>query len=175
MKVLLCADFRSPHAWRDCLRAAGIGVMAVSSEGVDDENVVVRSLSLSTIRKRYVQSGEQMSDTFVGVRESKLKTEAVQLYGELNREHPRVVGESGREEFTHSARSAEVIVSHSWTDGMQESIPDSVASGSRIDAGDLPQVKELADRGVDIDLIDGRECREIAAAIARQAMNDPQS
>jgi glycosyltransferase involved in cell wall biosynthesis len=79
-----------------------------------------------------------------------------------------LVGELSVDEFAGLVRSAQVIVSPSYSDGMPVAILGAVASGSRIVAGDLPQLKELADGGADIDLIDASETHEIAAAIVRQ-------
>jgi hypothetical protein len=70
--------------------------------------------------------------------------------------------------FADLVRSAQVIASPSYTDGMPVSILVSVESGSRIVTGDLPQLKELADRGADIDVVAAHEGREITAAVARQ-------
>jgi hypothetical protein len=96
---------------------------------------------------------ETTSATFVGVGLRKLEAE---------------VGELDSDEFAELVRSAPVIVSPSYTDGMPVSILGAVASSARIVAGSLPQLKELADRGADIELIDARESREIEAAISRQ-------
>lgn len=61
MKVLLYADFRSPHAkgWRSGLISAGIEVLAVSSEPADDVEIVSPSDSVSRARQSYVHSGRQ--------------------------------------------------------------------------------------------------------------------
>jgi hypothetical protein len=111
---------------------------------------------------------ETTSATFVGVGLRKLEAEVVARYGEFDRERLRLVGELDSDEFADLVRSAPVIVSPSYTDGMPVSILGAVASSARIVAGSLPQLKELADRGADIELIDARESREIEAAISRQ-------
>jgi hypothetical protein len=58
MKVALYGDFRSPHAigWRDGLYSAGIDVLAVSSEPVDDVTVIGPTGGVSAVRQQYVES-----------------------------------------------------------------------------------------------------------------------
>jgi glycosyltransferase involved in cell wall biosynthesis len=58
MRVLLYADFRSPHAqgWRAGLESAGVEVLGVSSEPVDDGISLNPSGGLSAARQRYVET-----------------------------------------------------------------------------------------------------------------------
>lgn len=106
--------------------------------------------------------------TFVGVGLEHLIPEVVERYGEFDRDRLRLVGQLPGNDFAALLRSAQVIVSPSYSDGMPVTVLGAVASGSRIVAGRLPQLEELVDQGADIVLVDAHETSEIAAGIAAQ-------
>ena len=109
--------------------------------------------------------------TFIGVGLDKIADEVTLRYGEYDHVRLRLVGELPREEFARTIRSAQVVVSPSHWDGMPNTLLEAAASGARIVAGDLPQLRALADMGVDIELVDAGSSDEIAQAIERQLLS----
>ena len=106
--------------------------------------------------------------TFVGVGLNHLLPEVIKRYGEFDQNRLRLVGQLALPEFAELVRSAQVIVSPSYSDGMPVTILGAFASGSRIVAGDLPQLRELVAQGADITLVDARSSSAIARGIEDQ-------
>lgn len=111
---------------------------------------------------------ETTDATFIGIGLEKIQQEVTRRYGKYDTARLRLIEEVDHDEFARLIRSAEVVVSPAYTDGMPITILDAAASGARIVAGELPQLRELVDIGVDIELIDPRESHQIARAIERQ-------
>ena len=116
---------------------------------------------------------QSTGSTFVGVGLDKIEREVVGRFGEYDHDRLRLIGELDRAEFARLIRSAHVVVSPSYWEGMPNTVLEAAASGARIVAGDLPQLRELMDFGVDIDLIDASESNQIAQAIERQLSSIP--
>jgi glycosyltransferase involved in cell wall biosynthesis len=109
--------------------------------------------------------------TFIGVGLDKIGDEVTNRFGEYDHTRLRLTGELDREEFARTIRSAHVVVSPSHWDGMPNTILEAAASGARIVAGELPQLRALAGVGIDIDLIDAGSSDQIAQAIERQLLS----
>jgi len=105
---------------------------------------------------------------FIGVGLGKLEDEVVKKFGDYDHTRLELVGELERDEFDALVRSAEVVVSPSYSDGMPITVLQAAASGAKIVAGELPQLRSLRDCGVLIDLIDARSASQIADGIERQ-------
>jgi glycosyltransferase involved in cell wall biosynthesis len=106
--------------------------------------------------------------TFVGIGLDKIQSEAKRRFGDYDDNRLHLIEEVDLDEFARLIRSADVVVSPAYTDGMPVTILGAVASGARIVAGELPQLQELVSLGVNIDLIDPRDSLQIAQAIERQ-------
>jgi glycosyltransferase involved in cell wall biosynthesis len=105
---------------------------------------------------------------FVGVGLAHLKGEVTRRWGDVDERRVQLLGELSREDFAALLRSAEVVVSPAYTDGMPNSVLEALACGARVVAGDLPQLRELANGSSVVDLIDARSSGSIASGIERQ-------
>lgn len=120
----------------------------------------------------FVEAAIQLLDTtdatFVGIGLDKIEDEVVRRFGDYDHDRLRLIGEVDMVEFARLIRTAHVVVSPSYWDGMPVTILDAAASGARIVAGDLPQLRELVNLGVDMMLIDASETAAIAEGIESQ-------
>lgn len=111
---------------------------------------------------------ETTDATFIGIGLKGIQKEVVKRFGNYDTTRLVLIDEVGHDEFARLIRSANVVVSPAYTDGMPVTILDAAASGARIVAGDLPQLRELAKLGVNIELVDPSNSGEISQAILKQ-------
>jgi len=103
--------------------------------------------------------------TFVGVGLSRLESEVVRRFGDYDHSRLQLIDEIGLDEFAAVVRSASVVVSPSYSDGMPVTVLGAVASGARIVAGELPQLRDLVTAGADIELVDATSTEAIERGI----------
>jgi len=103
--------------------------------------------------------------TFVGIGLSRLESEVIRRFGDYDHSRLQLIGEIGLDDFAATVRTASVVVSPSYSDGMPVTVLGAVASGARIVAGDLPQLRDLVTAGADIELVDATSTSAIERGI----------
>ena len=147
----------------------------ISDETIPGLVVYARKATLNNNYFGFVEAALKLMKTtdatFIGVGLDKIADEVTFRFGEYDHVRLRLIGELTREEFARTIRSAQVVVSPSHWDGMPNTILEAAASGARIVAGDLPQLRALMAVGIDIELVDAGSSAQIAQAIERQLLS----
>lgn len=112
---------------------------------------------------------------FVGVGLTQLKPDIVRRYGAYDENRLKLVGELERKAFARLIRRSQVVVSPSYADGMPNTVLEALASGARVVAGDLPQLRDLKSLGLSITLVDPKRSSEIGNGIFAALCSEPPS
>jgi glycosyltransferase involved in cell wall biosynthesis len=102
---------------------------------------------------------------FVGVGLDSVRSELVAEFGRGALSNLTLTGDLDRESMAALMRSAKVVVSPTFWDGTPVTVLEAVACGAYVIAGDLPELRQLRDEGMRIQLIDANSVADIANAI----------
>ncbi|TQL48624.1 glycosyltransferase involved in cell wall biosynthesis [Homoserinimonas aerilata] len=104
---------------------------------------------------------------FIGVGLASIQADMESEFGRDAVARLTLTGNLSRKEMAELMRSADVVVSPTFWDGTPLTVLEALASGARVVAGDLAELRELQSQGLAIDLINAGDTTAIASGIRR--------
>ena len=92
--------------------------------------------------------------------------------GQAQADKLELTNDLDRDAFAALLRRAKVVVSPAYSDGMPNSVLEAISCGARVVAGDLPQLRQLKELGLPIELVDPNDVSAMALAIQNNLLED---
>lgn len=103
----------------------------------------------------------------VGVGLDEVRAELIAEFGDGVLDRIELTKRLNPEQFASLLRRADIVVSPAYWDGTPNSVIEAYVCGCRIIVGRLPQFEDLVQKGIDLNLVDITDWREMHQAIAK--------